>query len=377
MKAVRSEQLKVLTATLLLEMSWSMSFFFVTFKTYEEGSFIQYALIRGLPAITYFLGSRFYGFISDSTGSRRIFMIIGATSTTMSLLGMAATPTSLWILIVCVWYFLTAFEPVTIAYLSTEKMGGEASGEYYAASELGFTLGSAIGGFLTDLIGIRYNLLLATAISVPSILLFLSLREDGSTTSRVEIKEALYRVFRLEFPRGTRKVILPFFLASLSLSTFYAAFSIKVYEASSRSNTLLGVLVSLAGLFSTVLGPIYGKLVDRLGGKRSFAISCIIYSLYFLAGVIASDILILAILMVLPLFPLHYTSRNALAMELLPEEKASAVSVPSSLGSIAEATGNYISGVTMTFVGPSGTMLLGPLLSITAVLILLVRKPVG
>ena len=78
MKAVRSEQLKVLTATLLLEMSWSMSFFFVTFKTYEEGSFIQYALIRGLPAITYFLGSRFYGFISDSTGSRRIFMVIGA-----------------------------------------------------------------------------------------------------------------------------------------------------------------------------------------------------------------------------------------------------------------------------------------------------------
>ncbi len=351
-----------------------MSFFFVTFKTYEEEGFIQYALIRGLPAITYFLGSRFYGFISDSTGNRRIFMVIGAISTTISLLGMAATPTSLWIPIVCVWYFLTAFEPVTIAYLSAEKMGGEASGEYYAASELGFTLGSAIGGFLTDLIGIRYNLLLATVISVPSILLFLSLKEDGSTTSRVEIKKALYKVFRLEFPRGTRKVILPFFLASLSLSTFYAAFSIKVYEASSRSNTLLGVLVSLAGLFSTVSGPIYGKLVDRLGGKRSFAVSCIIYSLYFLAGVIASDILILAILTVLPLFPLHYTSRNALAMELLPEEKASAISVPSSLGSIAEATGNYISGVTMTFVSPSGTMLLGPLLSITAVLILLAKK---
>ncbi len=365
-------QLPVLVGTLLLELAWSMSYMFMAFETYAQEGFHAYALIRSLPSLAYFLGSRFFGFLSDSSGVKRPFFLLGGLSTATSLFSMAFLPVDLWVPIISMWYFLSAYEPVMIAYLTTSEIGaGSASGEYYAASELGFTLGTALGGVLTDSLGIRNVLLLAALVSVPSLPFFM-LAED-EPHGPLDVSRALRRTVRLEFPGRTREYVPIFVIASLSISVFYVAFSIKVFEASGRSNSLMGLLIAAAGLLGTLTGPIYGRLTDRLGGGRSFLISCLAYSAYFAVAGLVQDLLLLALLMVIPIFPFHYSSRNALAMELAPEERASAVSVPSSLGSISDALGNYVGGTFMGLLGLTETMVLGSLLSMTAGVMMLLR----
>ncbi|MDK2372183.1 MAG: MFS transporter [Candidatus Korarchaeota archaeon] len=357
-------ELPVLAGTLLLELAWSMSYMFMAFETYAQAGFYAYALIRSLPSLAYFLGSRFLGFLSDSSGMKRPFFLLGSISTVTSLSAMAFLPIDLWIPVISLWYFLSAYEPVMIAYLSAEMEAGTASGEYYAASELGFTLGTAIGGMLADALGIRNVLILAAFVSLPSLPLFM-LAKDGPYRS-LDIKGALKRTIQLKFPGRTKEYVPMFLTASLSISVFYVAFSIKVFEASGRSNSLMGLLIAAAGLLGTLTGPVYGKLTDRLGGMRSFLVSCLVYSTYFSIAAFIEGLTLLALLMVIPIFPFHYSSRNALAMELAPEEKASAVSVPSSLGSISEAVGNYVGGTLMGLLGLTETMIAGSILSLAA-----------
>ncbi len=369
---LRKRELAALMGTFFLELAWSMSYMFMAFETYAQEGFYAYALIRSLPSLAYFLGSRFLGFLSDSSGIRRPLFLLGGISTAASLFAMALSPIDLWVPIISLWYFLSAYEPVMIAYLSSGTGTGTASGEYYSASELGFTLGTAVGGVLTDALGIRNVLFLAALVSVPSIPLFM-LTVDGPHRP-LDIGNAIRKTIQLKFPGKTREYVPVFLAASLSISVFYVAFSIKVFEASGRSNSLMGLLIAAAGLLGTLTGPIYGRLTDRLGGGRSFLISCLVYSAYFAAAGLVQDLLLLALLMVIPIFPFHYSSRNALAMELAPEERASAISVPSSLGSISDALGNYVGGTFMGLLGLTETMVLGSLLSMTAGVMMLLRR---
>lgn len=370
------ERARTLLATLLLELAWSMSYLFVSFETYAEAGFVEYALIRSLPALAYFIGSRFQGFLSDATGLKRPFFLLGAISTLISLLTMSCVPIGMWVPIITLWYLFSAYEPVMIAYLSADRMSGRASGEYYAASELGITIGTAIGGLLTDILGIRKVLLLAALISIPSIPLFWGVR-DHPTRSDVNLRNIISKTLKPRFPARTRYFAPVFLLASTSISVFYVAFSIKVYEASSQSNTLMGILIATAGLLGAAFGPIYGRVTDRLGGLRAFMVSCFLYGIYFLVGAVIQDLLLMAILMIIPLFPFHYSARNSLAIELAPEERASAVSVPSSIGSISEALGNCFGGLSMGLIGLMPTMIIGTVLSLLAgVSVRVVRRKV-
>lgn len=357
-------ELPVLAGTLFLELAWSMSYIFMAFEAYERMGFYGYALIRGLPPLAYSLGSRFFGFLSDSSGLRRPFFLLGSISTITSLLAMSLLPVRLWIPIISLWYFLSAYEPVMIAYLSADSGAGRASGRYYTASEMGFTVGTALGGFLVDTIGVRSELIFAALVSAPSIPLFM-LAEDESHGA-MSIREAVRKTVKPGFPGRVKDYAFIFLIVSLSISLFYVAFSIKVFEASGRSNLLMGILIAAAGLLGTLTGPFYGKLTDRLGGRRSFLISCLAYSFYFMIAAIVQDFLVLALLMVLPMFPFHYSSRNALAIELAPEERASAVSVPSSIGSISDALGSYLSGTLMGLIGLTETMVIASIMSLTA-----------
>lgn len=79
-----------------------------------------------------------------------------------------------------------------------------------------------------------------------------------------------------------------------------------------------------------------------------------------------SDFKVLAALMVIPLFALHYSARNALAISLAPYEKAAASSVTSAMGSISEALGNGLGGVIMGSLGMNAAMWIAAALSASA-----------
>ncbi len=350
-----TDRWKVLIAAFLRDLSWSMTFLFVAFETYERGSVLEYALIRGVPALAYFLGTRIYGSLSDQMGARKPLMLAAAALNPLFPLGIAITGPSAWLPIVVAWYFFLSEEPVIIAFLADRSPGGSAAGDYFMAMEAGFTVGVLIGGFLTEYLGLRTTLMIASALSSLAVGVLATVREERGA-GRPDLAAAIRSAISLGWPGDTGRVIPSLLLTSSAISTFYVSFSLKVFEASGRSDALMGILVSAAGLAGAVMGPIYGRLVDRVGGRRAFVASCLLYSLYFAAGAVARDFKVLAALMVVPLFALHYSARNALAISLAPEEKASASSVTSAIGSVSEALGNGMGGVVVGSLGLDAAM---------------------
>ncbi|RLG39936.1 MAG: hypothetical protein DRO01_04880, partial [Thermoproteota archaeon] len=205
----------------------------------------------------------------------------------------------------------------------------------------------------------------ASALSSLAVGALATVREEGRF-ERPDFLRALRSALSLRWPGDTGRIVPSLLLASSAISTFYVAFSLKVFGASGRSDAVMGMLVSAAGLTGAVMGPIYGRIVDRIGGRRAFIASCLLYALYFVVGSLASDFKVLAALMVIPLFALHYSARNALAISLAPYEKAAASSVTSAMGSISEALGNGLGGVIMGSLGMNAAMWIAAALSASA-----------
>ncbi len=358
---------RVLIGTFILDFTWGATFLYMTFDIYSKGSYLMYGLVRGLPAIAYFLGSRFLGYLSDSYNGRKFVLLLSSISTFLALFLMYLTPELLWIIVATVWYFLSPYEVAAVPYLSEEVGEGEASGEFYASGELGFTVGSLIGGVMSDTLGIRPLFLAASLLALTSLPLFLGV-EGNLSLPRKGFLEALSYTIKPEFPGETKKLVLPFLLSGSAISMFFAAFSLKLFEASGRSNTLIGVLMAVAGLMGTVAAPLYGKMVDRVGALRSFLISCVIYSAYFLIGALVSDLVALSALMVIPLFPLHYNAKVALSMKLSNGMESTAVSTAASMGSISEAVGNYVGGALMSVLGVDPVMSLAGAIMLVSLL---------
>ncbi len=356
---------RILAGTFILDFTWGATFLYMTFDMYAKGSYLWYALVRGLPSVAYFLGSRFLGYLSDVYGSRKLVLVLSSLATFMALFIMYFTPEPIWVVIASIWYFLSPYEVAAVPYLSENKGEGEASGEFYAFGELGFTTGSVLGGLLSDSIGLRPLFLITSLVSLASLPLFLGI-EGELKLPRRGVRRAFSYALKPEFPGKTRYLVMPFLLAGSAISMFYAAFSLKLFEASGRSNTLMGVLLSTSGLLGTVVAPFYGKLVDRIGALKGFVVSCALYSVYFVAGALIQDLVTLSFMMVLPLFPLHYNAKVALSMKVSEGMISTAVSTATSMGSISEALGNYVGGALMSFTGVDSAMLAASALILTS-----------
>ncbi len=204
-----TDRWKVLIAAFLKDLSWSMAFFYVAFETYERGSVLEYALIRGVPALAYFLGTRIYGSLSDQMDARKPLMLAAAALNPLFPLGIALTEPSAWLPIVVAWYFFLSEEPVIIAFLADRSPGGAAAGDYFMAMEVGFTVGVLIGGFLTEWLGLKRTLLVASALSSLAVGVLATVREEGRL-ERSDFLRALRSALSLRWP-GARGGSCPLF----------------------------------------------------------------------------------------------------------------------------------------------------------------------
>ena len=357
---------KVLVAVSLKDAGWSMVFIYVAFETYERGSLLGYALIRGLPALSYFLGTRIYGSLSDQMGARKPLLLTAAVLSPLFIVALAFTPLELWLPITIIWYLMTSDEPVVIAFLADRGSGGAAAGDLFSVAEVGYTAGTLAGGLLTEIFGLRTTLLVAAAVASLSVPIIYSVSE-GAPIGRPDLTIAFKMALSLKWPGRTGLIVPSLLLAGSAISTFYVAFSLKVFEASGRSEAIMGLLIAGAGVAGAIVSPLYGRLVDRVGPRKAFMASCLLYAVYFSIGALLQGFLLLAILLVLPLFALYYSARNALAISLASEdERASASSVTAAVGAVSEALGNGIGGVTMSLAGLGPTMWLGAAMSALA-----------
>ncbi len=342
----------------VISFSWSLVLPFMWLEAYKVGIW-ELALVRGPPALAYFLGLRLFGKLVDQLNARKPFIKLGVACNTASLIMISAMPASCYPAIAVFWYFtysaLDSALVVLVHDYSGEEAFGRGLGGVQLASLLSVTAGNLIGGEVTKLAGLESTSLLGAVISAASLLAAAGIRELRAR-SQLNMREAAKWAVSLRVPKQLAALAASLLIASISLSQFYLAATAKLMEACSFSPVYYGAVTSASGLLSGLSSPLYGRLVDKLGGYRSYILSCILYVAYLPAVAATSSPLTLAVLLALPLFQFLYIARTALALKL-SEHKGEAYSISSGVCSLSEFIGNLTGSILEQHIGINESIL--------------------
>ncbi len=237
-----------------------------------------------------FIFAPIWGRISDRIGRRPILL--------MSLIGTMVThiwfalATELWMLFAAriLTGIFAATVPTASAYISDvtdESNRARGMGLVGAAFGLGFILGPAAGGILTQFGGFRVPLFLAAFLSLAAFsVAWFKLEEsrkpgvEGQTDLRRYRLSTLFQA--LKNPRlGLLFTI--FFLVSLSFSnmeTIFALYAERRFAFDARST---GYVFGFIGICSALMqGVFIGRLSKRFGEKTLITVSTLLLSISFL-----------------------------------------------------------------------------------------------
>ncbi len=312
------ENLRFLAMTFSLDLAWGLSYIYLMLEIYDLYGISGYFLAVSLGAVVNFLGTLIFSLIKY-----RRFILISIILPSSLLLYFALNSPNYFIMSVLL-NLLSCYEPLILESLFGEMEGGEASGTYYTISGLGSVLGLLIGGFLVDSIGTK-NLLL-----ISSIICLLS--------SMIVPKVMDSRKAKWELNSSIIGLLMPILtLEGLVTPLIYTLLEIKLYEFFGRSSSIIGLLFSLSMLLDIIFGPVMGKIVDKVGGIISFLSSSLLLLTHLTLCAFLEDGIILMYLLLVPIQPFYYSSRNKLAIELTGRSEGLSISLPIATSSLSYA----------------------------------------
>ena len=290
------------------------------------GDAVAYGVVSASYAAFQLVGAPWLGRLSDRVGRRRVLLLSQAgTLLAWGLFGLAfflpprtlahvggggAFALTLPLLVVFLARALDGLTggnvSVATAYLadrSTPATRKRNFGYLSAATSLGYIVGPALGGLVTEvpLMG-RDNLLpiaLAGLISAVALaLISFGLEDDrrgpaltrsGDTAGAAAGDDTLSLKRALRLPDVPRLLAL-YFLLYLGFNFFYVAFPVYATEGMAWSTLRLGVFFSvLSAVLVAVEGPLMGYLSDRVGDRRLYLVGGVILAAGFASMTVLRD----------------------------------------------------------------------------------------
>ncbi|MCC6029488.1 MAG: hypothetical protein LM591_05055 [Candidatus Korarchaeum sp.] len=314
------ENIRFLVMTFSLDLAWGLSYIYLMLEIYDLYGMDGYFLAISLGAIVNFLGTLIFSLIRY----RRFISISIALPS--SLLLYSALNNTNHFLTIGLLSLLSCYEPLILESLFSEMEEGEASGTYYTISGLGIILGLIIGGVLINNLSIENLLLISSIICLISSLIAPNGISGEESVVKLELDSSIIGLL-------TPILILEGFVTPLT----YTLIEIKLYEFFGRSSSVIGLLLSISMLLDIILGPLIGKLVDRLSGIISFLCSSVLLLVHLALSTLLEDGMFLVSLLLIPIQPLYYSSRNKLATELTGSPRGLSISLPIAASSLSHA----------------------------------------
>ncbi|MEM3446130.1 MAG: MFS transporter [Candidatus Korarchaeum sp.] len=317
------ESVRVLAVTFIMDVAWGLGSIYLALEIYEELGLSGYFAAMSVNSLAGFIGALVSGITADFLNLRRSFIVSMISAISLSLTCCALSGANL-LLTSFLLGLLQSYEPIAVTRLEEELEQGEASGTYYTASRMGFSVGTFLGGILLDSLSLKDLLILSSLLSLlaaPAI--------PGGTEERGRVRTPWGGIVRTLAP-----VML---IEGLVIPLTYSLLEIKLYDSLGRSASLIGSLYSISILLEIAASPLIGKLVDEIGGLRSFLCSSLIYSISLVACISLRDPISMVLLLMLPISPLYFSARNKLAVELTGGSSVLTLSIPTSMGSLSDA----------------------------------------
>ncbi|RLI38440.1 hypothetical protein DRO60_03260 [Candidatus Bathyarchaeota archaeon] len=299
---------KVLIASnAVASMGWGLCWSYLNFRLYDIGaSYQQICLMDSLAAITY-LTSRLWGALSDYYGRRKPFMVSGFTASALPVILMAMLNDSVWALIWayfgCCLAWAVAY-PALMAALTSDPRREEATTIFTLVGNLGWALGSFMMGPADRYLGPSgvFTACLLILLVFPLVLLFYREeplpRKPGSPWAYARSSIS----FRFKARKGFGFLLAGVFLAWFGLQWSSPLARMRFYDLLGRSKLVMGFLWGLSSIASAVALVTARKIVEKLGGLRTLAISTACYAIVMPCFALIESPVAYAVLWVIPIW---------------------------------------------------------------------------
>ncbi|MDK2914827.1 MAG: hypothetical protein PWQ79_1742 [Thermococcaceae archaeon] len=306
-----------------------------------------------------------FGYLSDRSGKRKVFISLGLFSTGLfyALIPLASTPLALLILRTLQGALGSAMTPAhsaLIAELSTRV--GSAYGLFGSIENAGYMLGNFLGGMLVNLIGIEGIFTFAGMLLMISAGIVLLLRErprpkrlprglilvqEGRESERVVFSgPAIGRLMK-----GSLGIFyLTVLLIMVASGQVYSV--VSVYFEENFGKEWVGILFGVDSLAAAVSGYYLGRLIDKYGAKRFYLTAILGYSFVFLGYAYAKNpflMLLVSILSGLKWSMTLSSSSTYVAVKVKAGERGQAMGLLNAMMSLGWVLGplfgGYLSGI--------------------------------
>lgn len=338
-------------------------------------------LVEGVAESTAAITKFLFGYLSDKVGKRKPFVIFGYTFSSFSkaIIGLA----SAWPLVLFSRFLdrlgkglRTASRDALLLQNTNEKNKGFIFGFHRALDSAGAVLGPILGLVLIYLIpnNLRLIFFIATLPGLIGVLLLiLAVKEKPQST-----KSSSSYKFSFSFKNLNPKVKL-FLLISFIFALGNSSDAFLILRAKNLGlTTQLAIAVYvLYNFIQTLSATPLGKLSDKIGHRKMYAIGLLIFSfVYFFIGFINSSIYLWVLF---PIYGLYIAATDGVSKAYLGEfikekEAGSIYGLYQMLIAFASFFASFIGGILWSKISPQATFYFGSLTAFLAFLILYLNK---
>lgn len=344
-------------------------------------------LILTVFSLFQFLSSPIMGKLSDTYG-RRPLLMVSQFSTFISFIVLGFSHT-LWMIFLsrAIDGLLGSNFTIAQAYISditTKKDRSKAFGISGAAFGIGFLIGPAIGGYLSEF-GFAIPAFLAAAISGISIILtYFFLPETVSNENKPKFSFKKVKILDSEpfkkylLNKKTSSNLLQFFLYLLAHSTWVASFALYGNIKMGLTAKNIGFILAYIGLISIILRmKVIPMMIDKWNENKLilWGMSSVIIGL-FIAPMVNS---ILPFVGIMTLFSfgtgiVRPLLNGAISRSASEKEQGAIMGVANSLGSLSQIIGPMLGGFLLTTAYPE-SMLFAAAGIMSLGLVLFLKRP--
>jgi DHA1 family solute carrier family 18 vesicular amine transporter 1/2 len=207
-----------------------------------------------------------------------------------------------------------------IADLYSQEERGRVMGLVMSATNFAFMFGPTLGGWLYEAGGIRLPFLFVAALAIVGAIAFMSF--DLPSTRAAHETVPVATVLRAPAVAACAASVVA---ASATISMLEPVLPLYLSAKLGLGPARIGLLFGIGAVASTVMHPVYGRLVNRVGSRRMLMIGLVLVAC------------------LLPLLSLASSYRSAIAVYVICAAAVSMIITPS-LTYMAEATSNAGAG---------------------------------
>jgi MFS family permease len=307
-------------------------------------SYLLIALVSLIPAIeTIGLSPAWGGFLDKTGRGNKILLVsIFAQGAGFSLFPFLTNPAEFVLVVSIMGLFSSSFIPVygAMATLSNRQYG-RAIGGFWTTALVGYATATLIGGILYQYESPNYLFLLGAIYGYLGTLVVLLAPKDALIVKRsLDISRGYWGLLKQRNIAILCLLSITVLVSTSAFNSFFTVYLVDVLNGSRLTAGLAATGTTVAGVFAYRL---VGPLNDKVGRKPVFMLGAAGYTAYFTIIYFVTNVAVVTVLWILPIYPLIQSAAAALMSDYTSEADRgkglglleSAISLGGGLGPLA------------------------------------------